>query len=141
MNLAPSRKLRVLALAPGEKDRALIGSALPYLVELANLESLEVVGEIAEEPKQVATGVAGPVKVYVFLEGMIDFSVEKARLEKEIAKIGRDLQVVSRKLANRDFREKAAPEIVAKEESKFQTLREKNQVLEGALNRLKEWEK
>ena len=141
VNLAPSRKLRVLALAPHEKDRALIGSALPYLVELANLESLEVAGEIAEEPKQVATGVAGSVKVYVFLEGMIDFSVEKARLEKEIAKIARDLQVVSRKLANRDFREKAAPEIVAKEESKFQTLRGKNQVLEGALNRLREWEK
>jgi len=141
MNLAPSKKLRILALAPDEKDRALIQSALLYLNELANLESLELAGEIGEEPKQVAMGVAGSVKVYVFLEGMIDFSVEKARLEKEIAKIARDLQVVSRKLGNRDFREKASPEIVEKEEKKFHALREKNQVLEGALNRLNEWEK
>jgi len=141
VNLAPSKKLRVLALVPEEKDRAMIRSAVPYLVELANLDSLELAGEIGEEPKQVATGVAGSVKVHVFLEVMIDFSVEKSRLEKEIAKIARDLQVVSRKLANRDFREKASSEIVEKEETKFQTLREKNQILERALNRLGEWEK
>lgn len=141
VNLPPSKKLRVRVLAPDPGDFDVVSAVVPQLTDLANLESLELVREMKAEPKKVATGVAGSVKVYVFLEGMIDFSVERARLEKDISKIARDLQFVSRKLANRDFREKASPEVVQKEEEKFNGLRGKNEILERALNHLREWEK
>ncbi len=140
VNLPPSKKLRVRVLASDDGAFDVVHAAVSQLADLANLESLELVREMKDEPKKVATGVAGPVKVYVFLEGMIDFSVEKARLEKDIAKIARDLQFVSRKLANRDFREKASPEVVQKEEDKFNNLRNRNEILENALNHLREWE-
>ncbi len=41
------------------------------------------------EPKGVATGVIGPMKIFVPLAGIVDIAGEKARLEKEIGKESR----------------------------------------------------
>ena len=76
---------------------------------------------------------AGPVRVYVFLAGVIDIAGEKGRLEKEIAKIEKDLAVVSRKLANPDFLAKAAEAVVTKEREKARGFGEKRAALEAAL--------
>ena len=80
---------------------------------------------------------AGPVRVFVFLEGVVDIGGEKARLEKEIARITKDLSTISKKLANSDFREKAAEAVIRKEENKYQEFQGKLEILEGALARLK----
>ena len=104
-------------------------------MNLANLGALSVTGEGAE-PKGAATAVAGEVRVYVFLAGVIDVASEKGRLEKEIAKIEKDLAVVSRKLANPDFLAKAAEAVVVKEREKAREFGEKRTALEAALQRL-----
>jgi valyl-tRNA synthetase len=67
---------------------------------------------------------------------MIDVAAEKARLDKEMNKVARDLSVVSQKLANREFMDKAAEAVIKKEEQKYQDLREKHQVLEAAIKKL-----
>jgi len=48
------------------------------------------------------------------------------------------LEQSSRKLANSDFREKAAPEVIEKEEGKRKSFQEKFAALESALKKLKE---
>ena len=136
MNISPSKKLKVLISAPDDDLLSIMKTGEGYIREMANLEELAIELKAAE-PKGTATGVIGPVRVYVFLEGVVDVAAEKKRLEKEIKKIEKDLAFVSKKLGNRDFMEKASPEIVEKEETKFNTLREKGQVLEDALGRLR----
>jgi len=106
-------------------------------LNLANLESLTVDVNLVE-PKGVATGVIGALKIFVPLDGIVDIAGEKARLEKELVKVSKDLEQSSRKLANRDFRDKAAPEIIAKEETKLKSFQEKFTALEGALKKLKD---
>jgi valyl-tRNA synthetase len=76
------------------------------------------------------------VKVFVVLEGAIDKSGERARLEKEMAKIEKDLTQVNRKLENPDFWQKAAQAIIDKEEAKAKALNERFAVLEAALKKL-----
>jgi valyl-tRNA synthetase len=110
-------------------------SGTPYIVNLARLEGLTIVSA-GEEPKNAATGVAGPVKVFVVLEGAIDKSGERARLEKEMAKIEKDLTQVNRKLENPDFWQKAAQAIIDKEEAKAKSLNERFAILEAALKQL-----
>lgn len=105
------------------------------MVNLGNLESLTI-GMNLEEPKGAAVGVAGTSRVFVLMEGLIDVAGEKARLEKELARVDRDLNVVSRKLANRDFMAKAAEDVVKKEQRKYQDFREKHRVLEAAIRKL-----
>jgi valyl-tRNA synthetase len=82
--------------------------------------------------------VVGTTRVFVLMEGMIDIAGEKARLKKELDRVDRDLKVVSRKLANRDFMAKAAEAVVKKEEKKYQDYREKHRVLEAAIKKLDE---
>ena len=137
MGIAPAKKLRVMVEAPEASGREALLSGASYIKNLAHLESL-VIDEAMEEPKGAATGVIGGIRVFVLLEGTIDAVSEKARLEKEMAKLAKDLAVVSRKLANKDFLAKAAEAIVRKEEEKHRELMEKLGAIEKALQKVKE---
>jgi valyl-tRNA synthetase len=137
MNLAPSKKLKVLVSAPDKALTAILDEGRDYIVNLANLEEITI-GVNLEEPKGSAIGVVGSVRVYVFMEGLIDIASEKARLEKEMNKIAKDLSIVSKKLANRDFMARAAEAIIKKEEDKYKDLRDKHVVLEAAMKKLEQ---
>jgi len=137
MNIAPSKKLRVLISAPEEDANTTITAGRDHIVNLANLEALNIEGS-TEEPKNAATGVSGSIKVFVLLEGTMDIAGERSRLEKEMARVIKDLTFVSRKLANRDFMAKASKSVIEKEEEKFRAIKEKHVVLETALKRLQE---
>ncbi len=139
MIIPPSKKLKVIVSVPDEETESVVISGKSYIVDMGNLEELTVCAEI-EEPKGAVIGVAGSLKVFVLLEGAIDIAAEKARLEKKIAKITKNLSAVSKKLANRDFKERAAEAIINKEETKFKELNEKYTVLEAAIKRLKKIE-
>ena len=136
MGIQPAKKVKVLLSAPDPATVGLLKNCSEYIFTMARLESL-VVEEQAAEPSGVATAVAGPVKVFVFLEGMVDVEGEKERLEKEILKLTKEFQGIQRKLANSDFRQKAAKEAIEKEERKFQEIQAKLNVLQSALERLR----
>jgi len=136
MNILPARKVNVLISAPDAGTIDLLKRSAEYVLTLAKVGSLSIEGKV-EEPKGVATGVAGSVKVFVYLEGMVDIEGEKVRLEKEILKLTKEFNGVSRKLANSDFRTKAAEAVIRKEEIKFQELSGKLNILGSALEKLK----
>jgi valyl-tRNA synthetase len=137
MNIAPSKKLRVVISAPEEDLRAVITAGKDHIVNLANLEALDIGGKM-EEPKDVATGVIGSIRVFVLLEGMMDVAGELARLEKEMGRVTKDIAFISKKLANRDFMAKASKTVIEKEEEKFRAVKEKHVVLDAALKKLRE---
>jgi valyl-tRNA synthetase len=139
MNIPPPKKLRVLLSVPDRELRSILDDGREYILNLANLQELSVEGTV-EEPRGVATGIVGSIKIYVFLEGMVDIAAERARLEKEMKKLSKDLVNVSKKLNNRDFMEKASEVVIRKEEAKFEELKEKNRNLEEALKKLQEIE-
>jgi valyl-tRNA synthetase len=135
MNITPSLKLKATLAAPADDLRATLETGRGYIMNLANLETLDITGEM-REPKGAATAVAGPIHVYVFLTGVIDVAGEENRLQKEIARIDKDLAVVSRKLANPEFLAKAAVSVVKKEQDKARSLGEKRAALGAAVTRL-----
>jgi len=135
MHITPSKKLKVLLSISDEGLIPEIADGKDYICDLANLEELSIKGGI-EEPEGVATGVVGPINIFVFLEGIIDVKVEKARLEKELTKIEKDTNFLSRKLDKSDFMEKASKEIIEKEKSRFEEFKDKRVILEEALKRV-----
>ena len=137
MRIPPSQKLNVLISATDEKSKRIIETDRDYILNLANLESLKVEVNLVE-PKGVATGVIGATRIFVPLAGIVDIAGEKTRLDKELAKVTKDLEQSSRKLANRDFLAKAAPEIIQNEREKLKDFQEKFASLEKALKKLKE---
>jgi valyl-tRNA synthetase len=133
--ISPSKKLKAVVTTEEKDLLPLLQSGVSYVVNLARLESLTV-GAAGEEPKNAATGVAGAVKVFVILEGQIDKSGERTRLEKEVGKIEKELAQVNRKLENPDFWQKAAQAVIDKEEAKARALNERYDILQEALKKL-----
>jgi valyl-tRNA synthetase len=137
MRIPPSNKLHVLISASDPQSKKIIETGSGYIISMANLDALTAEVNLVE-PKGVATGVVGPMRIFVPLSGIVDIAGEKARLEKELAKVEKDLQQCSKKLANRDFCAKAAADIIQKEEEKFKGFQERYAALENAQKKLKE---
>ena len=71
------------------------------------------------------------------LKGVIDFSAEKIRLEKELAKADADIKRVDAKLANEKFVANAPDEIVEEEKEKREAAVARKAKIVEALERLK----
>jgi valyl-tRNA synthetase len=71
------------------------------------------------------------------LKGVIDFSTEWARLEKELARADNDIKRVDAKLANEKFIANAPEEIVEEEREKRETAAGRREKILEALERLK----
>ena len=137
MKIPPSNKLNVLISASVPQLKKIIETGRGYIISMANLDTLITEVDLVE-PKGVATGVVGPMRIFVPLAGIVDIAGEKARLDKELAKLEKDLLQCSKKLTNRDFCAKAAADIILKEEEKFKAFQERHAALGNALKKLKE---
>jgi len=71
------------------------------------------------------------------LKGLIDFSAEKARLDKELAKADADIKRVDAKLGNEKFVANAPDEIVEEEKEKREAAVARKEKILEALERLK----
>ncbi|MBN2282597.1 MAG: valine--tRNA ligase [Deltaproteobacteria bacterium] len=139
VNIPPSKKLNALVVVSDEELRAVIDNGADYITDLANLSKLTI-QDRAGELHGVAVDVVGSIRIFVFLEGLVDVAVELARQEKKQEKLAKEIAVVSRKLGNADFMEKALPEIIEKEQDKFEELKRKSDILETSIRRLREIE-
>lgn len=73
---------------------------------------LSSIAATVEVPAGSAQVVVGEATVLLPLEGVIDFGKERDRLQKEIAKLEKDILGIQKKLANEAFVSKAPPEVV-----------------------------
>jgi len=71
------------------------------------------------------------------LKGVIDFSAEQARLEKEMARAAADIARVDAKLANADFVRRAPDDVVEGEWEKREEAEARRRKIVEALDRLK----
>ena len=83
-----------------------------------------------------ASAVLGELELFVPLEGVLDFQEESQRLQKEISKLEPELARSQKKLANKEFLNRAPENVVAKEQDKFQRLGVKLDKLQRQLERL-----
>ena len=73
------------------------------------------IGENAERPEQSATQVAGDVEISLPLAGLVDVAEEEKRLQKEIAKVQKDVDLFTKKLSNEKFVANAPAHVLEKD--------------------------
>ena len=108
--LSPREELDVVVRAAAS-DIASLEELRGTIESLARTSSL-VMAEDAAKPAASAAIVEGGVEVFIVLEGKVDLSAEKARIEKEIAAAEKELAGVTRTLSNEGFIAKAASAVV-----------------------------
>ena len=86
----------------------------------------------------VATAVAGEVEVILLLEaaGAGSAAAERAKLEKERAKLAADRDFFAKKLGNPQFVERAKPEVIEKDRARLAEAEAALARLDAALARL-----
>ena len=139
MNISPSLSLAVSVHSQETSIRNTVSQYKDMIKNLARLESLSV-ENTGQRPKSAATSVVENATIYVHLEGIIDFAQEIHRLEKEIIKLMDELNIVTKKLHNEDFLEKAPKHVVEKVKERYDSLMEKQQKIKKNLNKIKELE-
>lgn len=119
MNVAPTKTANLVIAKSGKNglNPDLILANKPYFEQLAKVNRLEFRTK-EERPKKSATAIVQQTEIYVPLEGLIDFDVERARLEKEIGRVEKQLEGMNRKLQNRDFLSRAPDDVIAREKKK-----------------------
>ena len=135
-NIKPSTEISIMLSLNSEVESA-VKEKEEYVRKLARVQGLEFVKDY-EPDKETASSMVKGGTIYISLAGLVDFSDEIARLEKEIVKILKDFNLADRKLSNEGFLSKALPEVIEKEKEKHSVLKEK---LEHLNNRLAEIKK
>jgi valyl-tRNA synthetase len=133
MNVHPSHEVRVYLKFPeaAERDRVLaLGS---YISRMARVGGI-IEGDPPEDERPVATGVIGQIGLAVPLGDVIDIEVERARLKKELVRIGKILEKSEAKLNDAEFREKAPARVIEKEKDKVEKLTEARSRIEHNLS-------
>jgi valyl-tRNA synthetase len=136
-NILPTRKIPAILEVANPQTRELLERTQGYIINLARLNSLTL-SSGKEKPEATATQVVKDVEVKIPLKGIIDLGEEKKRLDKELNKISQNLKLVSKKLTNEDFLQRAPREIVKKEEEKAKELKERQKKLGESLKKVEE---
>lgn len=117
MNIPRTKPADVILSSSNRDHLNLIKQHLPYLEQLANVEDVTFRTR-GERPKKAASAVVNELDVFLPLEGLIDFNVERSRLEKEIDRLERQLEVLNTKLQSEEFLTKAPEQVIDREKKK-----------------------
>jgi valyl-tRNA synthetase len=128
MEVPPSKQIAALLDCKSQESLALLKKNEAYVMSLARLSDLAI-GQGVERPAEASLQVAGDVEIIVPLKGLVNVEEEEKRLNKEIAKIEKDIDFLSKKLQNPSFVERAPADVVEKERQKLAAWTEQCDVL------------
>nr|WP_298124452.1 valine--tRNA ligase [uncultured Pseudoxanthomonas sp.] len=116
LNVSPAKTIRLLLQDGHDNDRARItrfASSLSFLLKLDDIAWLEAG---ADAPASAAA-VVGELKLLVPLEGLVDLDAERARLDKDIARVAGEKDKSEAKLAK--FTDKVPAAVVEQERQRL----------------------
>ena len=117
-DLSPATPLDVTVRPATPHIAAVLESHRDLVAQLCKTRGLAI-SIAAERPRGAAVVAAGGLEVLVPLKGLVDPAKERARLERDLVKVRKDIQSVERKLGNAAFVDKAPPAVVELERSRL----------------------
>jgi valyl-tRNA synthetase len=135
MEVAPSKQIAAVLDCKSQESVELLKKNEVYVRSLARLSEVTI-GQGVERPAEASLQVAGDVEIVVPLRGLVNVEEEEKRLNKEIAKIEKDIEFLSKKLENPSFIERAPADVVEKEREKIGEFANKKRLLEENLEKI-----
>ena len=133
MDVAHSRRTKVIVVSEREEIRGLFDSNRAYLEKLASASAVVVRENREGIPEDAVSAVIEGVQIYIPAEDLLDIEKETERLEKEKERLEKELDRVNRKLSNKGFVSKAPAEVVEAERQKKDKYRD---MMDKVLERL-----
>ena len=134
MNVPPGAQIPLVLVAVAAETRTRADRWADFIKRLARISDIGHAD--AAPPNAVQLVVRGEIAALP-LAGVIDLAAERARLDKEIAKVGADIARIDAKLGNADFLKRAPEEVVEGEREKREEAEARRAKITEALERLK----
>lgn len=135
MNLPAGAKLHAFVKDAAAETLAAVERQNALICKLARLEELDALGS-CEVTKDMVQTVSREAAILIPLKGVVDFEAERARLQKELETLNKNLEGYSRKLSNESFVAKAPAAVVAEEKRRQAEAQENKAKVEEALARI-----
>ncbi|MFL6588166.1 MAG: valine--tRNA ligase [Luteimonas sp.] len=114
LGVSPGKQVPLLVQAGSDASRARLQR---FDSQLKFLNRLERIDSVDGDPPPAATGLVGDVKLFVPLEGLVDLDAERARLDKEIARVLSEKDKSASKIAK--FSDKVPAAVVEQERQRL----------------------
>lgn len=125
-------KVSIILQSDSESEREILERGKTYLCDLAQIEQLTIVDKLAEEPTNIAS-VFATVQIILPLTGVIDLEAFKAKIQKKIDKIDREIESIHSRLNNTKFIERATPEVVQQTKASLVEAEKQKEILQARL--------
>jgi len=135
MDISPGKVLPVILDNAAARDRELASKHAALLTRVGRVASVDVL-EPGAEPPASATALLGETRLLVPMKGLIDVDAERARLEKQVAKVSADLATARGKLGNEKFVNNAPPAVVTQERERQADFERQLEALNEQLGKL-----
>ena len=133
MNIPANAKPELVLVSGGDDLAGRIDRNRNALLRLARVEKITLADAV---PGQSAQGVVGGINFALPLEGILDFDAERARLNKEIGVVEKEIAKIAGKLNNQGFLAKAPEEVVEENRQRLADETDTRDRLQLALERL-----
>ncbi|MBC7656001.1 MAG: class I tRNA ligase family protein, partial [Frankiaceae bacterium] len=117
LNLSPGKAIALRLQGGSQRDHALVMRFDSQLRFLARVDGIDWVTD--RQAEGCAAGVVGDLRLLVPLEGLVDLSAERARLDKEIRRIEIEIAKCQAKLASETFVANAPAAVVEQERKRL----------------------
>jgi valyl-tRNA synthetase len=135
MNISPKKKISVLLKETSSIEIERLKETQNYIQALGSVEAISILSDDDQEPVS-ATALLDGMKILIPLEGLIDIEDEKQRLQKNLAKIDKDIKSSKQRLLNKNFRSNAPQEIIDQLKTRLEHLIRDKTKIEDQFNRL-----
>ncbi|AFZ11058.1 valyl-tRNA synthetase [Crinalium epipsammum PCC 9333] len=135
-DIKPGAKVQIILQSDSETERQILDAGQPYINNLAKVEQLTITPTLDQEPAQNIASVFGTVQVVLPLTGVVDIAAFRKKLEKKLAKIENDIKVLSGKLNNPNFVDRAAPEVVQTAKDNLAEVEKQAEILRSRISQL-----
>ncbi|MDH3997445.1 MAG: valine--tRNA ligase [Desulfuromonadales bacterium] len=135
MDVPPGKQITALLDCKSQSDCDILNQGAAAIKVLGKVNELTI-GQNLNRPEQAATQVAGDVEISLPLAGLVDVAEEEKRLQKEIAKVQKDVDLFTKKLSNEKFVANAPAHVLEKDRGKLKDAEEKMTVLKESLEKI-----
>jgi valyl-tRNA synthetase len=135
MNVDAKQTVPIRVATTDSEMKRMLSDAREYIFRLAQVSEVEIVSQLADD-KLSARAVAGGLALEVPLAGLIDVNAERARLNKEMEKVQREITGLERKLSQASFVERAPKEVVEENRRRLADYQDQAAKLADGLKRL-----
>lgn len=134
--IKPGATITAILQTENTQELAILQRGQLYLKDLAKIENLILTAKLTEEVNQAIAGVVATVEILIPLSGLVDISVLRAKLEKNLGKVEGEIKSLSDRLNNPSFVEKAPEALIQKTKQALAEAEKQAQILQERLKRL-----